>query len=380
MSADTIIQDPYDTQAYNRYSYVKNNPLKYTDPSGHFFSGVRDWISDNWKEIVTVVAVAIVVVVTGGAGAVGFAGLGWSPIAVGAAAGFTGGFVGTALNGGSFGQSLRNGVIGGIIGGVTAGFAKGIGDLGAWMGSQGYSAAAQLGTRAMLHGGLGAFMSNLRGGKWNSGFWGGSVGTLLSPLANTGNYYGNVASNAIIGGTVSSVTGGKFANGASFGAFRYMFNDALHDRWADRNIKENKFNFLTTVGGGLQVVTGGILVWSGVGAGAGVWMIGLGTNNIVAGFSGTNYLQKGINAGLDFIPSSDSATNEKIAAGMTLAIDISSGNVANAIRTPILVESVIFGKRWIQPTVAQRMGQTAAALSAGSNVNSYISTGEQILK
>ena len=228
MSADTIIQDPYDTQAYNRYSYVKNNPLKYTDPSGHFFSGVRDWISDNWKELVTVVAVAIVVVVTGGAAAAGIAGLGWSPIAVGAAAGFTGGFVGTALNGGSFGQSLRNGVIGGIIGGVTAGFAKGIGDVGAWMGSQGYSAAAQLGTRAILHGGLGAFMSKLRGGKWNSGFWGGSVGTLLSPLANTGNYYGNVASNAIIGGTVSSVTGGKFANGASFGAFRYMFNDWRH--------------------------------------------------------------------------------------------------------------------------------------------------------
>jgi len=33
MSADTLIQDPYDMQTYNRYSYVRNNPLKYTDPS-----------------------------------------------------------------------------------------------------------------------------------------------------------------------------------------------------------------------------------------------------------------------------------------------------------------------------------------------------------
>ncbi len=40
---DDIVQDPYDPQTLNRYSYVKNNPLKYTDPSGHnvitFFLG-----------------------------------------------------------------------------------------------------------------------------------------------------------------------------------------------------------------------------------------------------------------------------------------------------------------------------------------------------
>ena len=33
---DTVIQDPYDPQMLNRYSYVKNNPVKYTDPTGHF--------------------------------------------------------------------------------------------------------------------------------------------------------------------------------------------------------------------------------------------------------------------------------------------------------------------------------------------------------
>ena len=32
---DTIIQDVYNPQSLNRYSYVLNNPLKYTDPSGH---------------------------------------------------------------------------------------------------------------------------------------------------------------------------------------------------------------------------------------------------------------------------------------------------------------------------------------------------------
>ena len=36
--ADTIIQDVYDPQALNRYAYARNNPLKYTDPSGHFIN------------------------------------------------------------------------------------------------------------------------------------------------------------------------------------------------------------------------------------------------------------------------------------------------------------------------------------------------------
>ncbi len=32
---DSIVPDPYNSQDYNRYSYARNNPLKYTDPSGH---------------------------------------------------------------------------------------------------------------------------------------------------------------------------------------------------------------------------------------------------------------------------------------------------------------------------------------------------------
>ena len=42
ISADTIVPSPGDPQSLNRYAYVRNNPLKYTDPSGHAL-----WVGDS---------------------------------------------------------------------------------------------------------------------------------------------------------------------------------------------------------------------------------------------------------------------------------------------------------------------------------------------
>ncbi|QOG04745.1 RHS repeat domain-containing protein [Flavobacterium sp. MDT1-60] len=45
LQPDNYVQDPGNTQNYNRYGYVLNNPLKYTDPSGEFKINLNDIIA-----------------------------------------------------------------------------------------------------------------------------------------------------------------------------------------------------------------------------------------------------------------------------------------------------------------------------------------------
>ncbi|HII80282.1 MAG TPA: hypothetical protein HA261_07785 [Methanosarcina sp.] len=42
VQSDTMLPDPYNPQALNRYSYALNNPVKYTDPSGHYVETAID--------------------------------------------------------------------------------------------------------------------------------------------------------------------------------------------------------------------------------------------------------------------------------------------------------------------------------------------------
>ena len=46
VSADTVVPNPANPQSLNRYSYVLNNPLRYTDPTGHFTQSQIDAAND----------------------------------------------------------------------------------------------------------------------------------------------------------------------------------------------------------------------------------------------------------------------------------------------------------------------------------------------
>lgn len=145
LSADPVVQAPNNMQSLNRYSYVLNNPLSYTDPSGFFFKklwrGIKkvakkvvNFVKDNWKPILISAAGAVLGAVTGGIGGVIFGALGNAvggvlgtaistlgpAVLSGAGSGFGSAFAGSLLSGGSLKTALKEGLKGAAIGGLTA--------------------------------------------------------------------------------------------------------------------------------------------------------------------------------------------------------------------------------------------------------------------
>ena len=127
LQADPIIQAPHNAQSHNRYSYVMNNPLSFTDPSG--FSS---WTK--WRRAVIGIAAGIL---TGGLatawmsayaianGATMFATATGALTKVGMiAAAAAGGFASGGINGGNIQSALR----GAFMAALTVGLAQGVSD------------------------------------------------------------------------------------------------------------------------------------------------------------------------------------------------------------------------------------------------------------
>jgi hypothetical protein len=230
LSADPFIQEPDNLQSFNRYSYVLNNPLSLTDPSGYFFKKIFkaigkavqsaiNFVKENWKPIVaTIAGLALGAVTMGigtaifGAAAVGFGTLGGA-ILSGAGFGFGSSFAGSLLSGRSIGDSLLAGLKGGVIGGVTAGLTFGVGSIG-------ISGAAGFAVKTVAHGVVQGFATMAQGGRFEHGFLAGMMGKI-------GGHFGLVGS-IVAAGTISEISGGKFMNGAVSGAFVYLFNEGFH--------------------------------------------------------------------------------------------------------------------------------------------------------
>src|SRR5690606_14895004 len=102
VQADPIITDIYNPQNWNPYSYVLNNPLNLTDPSGYSF------LSKYWRTI----AAIVVTVYTGGAAS--GAAWGWAAGLTGTSAAIAGGFVAGAIQT----NSLRGGIYGAFSAGI----------------------------------------------------------------------------------------------------------------------------------------------------------------------------------------------------------------------------------------------------------------------
>ena len=231
ISPDPFVQFGSNTQSFNRYSYLLNNPLNATDPTGYFLERIfrsahqlsgGAWVDRNYLGPFTrknpwapQLAAAVCTSACGPFGAL---------IAAGIQA------HGAYLQGASFNDSIRVGAISLV---ATELF-SGIGDyFSSGAGAQ-WAPAYQFAGRVVAHGAVGSATAWALGGSASdirAGFYSGAFAAAAAPRVSAWSRDNPIAGtmiSAAVGGTVSVIGGGKFANGAMTAAFSFAFNELRH--------------------------------------------------------------------------------------------------------------------------------------------------------
>ncbi|WP_084299120.1 FG-GAP-like repeat-containing protein [Bradyrhizobium sp. WSM1743] len=243
VSPDLVTQVLTDERTLNRYAYALNNPMKYVDPTGYWglsdawhdfthavgeaahavgqaghdlISQAGQWIGQNWREVVIVAVAVGVTVLTAGA---------TSPILAGLISGAVTSGVSSALYGGSLNEVLSATVTGAVLGGLAGGLAQVV-SAGSWQ-------------SVFAHGGLGGLENLARGGDWRDfakGFELAALSSIQPDIARITGFSGatllQIGAAAALAGTIAEVEGGKFANGAAWGAFAQIQIDSNAYNWS----------------------------------------------------------------------------------------------------------------------------------------------------
>lgn len=144
LSPDPYVASNTFTQDYNRYSYCRNNPLLYTDPSG-------EWIH-------LVIGAAIGGVVNWAMNGAEFSWRGLGYFGVGALSGALGAGIGSIVAGSigvatDIGGAILKGTFSGVYGGYVGSFTNSAGN--AWMNNSNFQQGLQVGFDGGIHGAIG---------------------------------------------------------------------------------------------------------------------------------------------------------------------------------------------------------------------------------
>lgn len=206
MGPDNFVQDPSNTQNYNRYGYVFNNPLKYTDPSG--------------EEIVTAIVVGAIISATM-----------YTLDCIANDRPIT-------LNG-----FMSSAIMGAFSGAVTFGIGNGFNSV--------CSPVLKATYQALAHGAFQGAMTHLQGGNFMDGFASGSLSSIASSafkadlngkdkgLGWANNFRssdtGMILFGSVSGGLGAELAGGNFWQGAATGLMVSALNHYLHTQLSDPN-------------------------------------------------------------------------------------------------------------------------------------------------
>jgi len=191
ISADTVVPEAGDMQAFNRYSYVLNNPLMYTDPSGHIFF-LAATLLFSYAVSATTVSWFVAAMVMGVVGYI----------------------------------TSEGNLKAGLISAASVGFSRGIGDIVAKAGLEGAMKAVVAGSLHALKGGV---LSMAGGDDFLSGaLAGGIVGGFGGTIGEIDGDFSQIVVAGVLGGVASIAGGGRFSSGFITGAFTHAFNEIGH--------------------------------------------------------------------------------------------------------------------------------------------------------
>lgn len=235
ISPDVFVPDADNTQSYNRYSYVLNNPIKYSDPSGHFwmfalgaviFTAAMTFEDPKIQMVGTIIGS---ILMGGGASA-----LFESAIAQGATVQFTTSFI-------SSGGDLQAGAKGAVLGALSASVTYAIGHGGSdGEGLFGGDVATGLG-----HAAAQGVFSELQGGSFRDGVYAGVIGKLGGTAATTwspNSVVGQGVIVAVFAGLSAEASGDNSAEAMQrnvlSSVFVYLYNDTFYTVSDERRARD----------------------------------------------------------------------------------------------------------------------------------------------